>query len=135
MSRICKPISNRRYRRYKAWGLGLGAWGLGPEKYFIALTTLAIDHDAEAFARTLVNEKLAACVSILPPMRSIYTWQGVVEASEERQLLIKTTGERLRELEVRLRELHPYEVPEFVVIPVVEGSPDYLSWLIDSTRK
>ena len=82
-----------------------------------------------------MNEKLAACVSILPAMRSIYTWKGAVEGADERQLLIKTTGDCLRELESRLRELHPYEVPEFVVMPIVEGSADYLSWLAESTSK
>ena len=105
------------------------------EKYFIALTTLATDHDAEAFARTLVSEKLAACVNILPAMRSVYSWKGVIETADERQLLIKTTGDCLRELETRLRELHPYDVPEFVVIPIAEGSPDYLSWLTTHTRE
>jgi periplasmic divalent cation tolerance protein len=107
---------------------------LGTEKFFIALTTLPTGHDAEALARLLVSEKLAACVSILPAMRSVYAWKGAVESGDERQLLIKTTGERLRELETRLREIHPYEVPEFVVIPIVEGSHDYLSWLAESAR-
>ena len=96
---------------------------------------MPIDRDAEALARTLVDEKLAACVSILPPMRSIYAWKGVTEAADERQLLIKTTGERLRELEVRLRELHPYEVPEFVVVSIMDGGHDYLSWLAETTTK
>ncbi|HEX6163703.1 MAG TPA: divalent-cation tolerance protein CutA [Vicinamibacterales bacterium] len=105
------------------------------EKYLIALTTLPLDRDAEALARALVDERLAACVSILPPMRSIYTWKGATDSADERQLVIKTTGERLRELESRLRELHPYDVPEFVVIPIVEGSAGYLAWLTESTRK
>ena len=108
---------------------------MGPDKFFLALTTFPIDHDAEALARRLVDEKLAACVNILPPMRSIYAWKGVTEAADERQLLIKTTGERLRELEVRLRELHPYEVPEFIVLPITEGGHDYLAWLLQTTTK
>ena len=106
---------------------------MGTEKYFIALTTLPVDGDAEALARTLVDEKLAACVNILPLMRSVYTWKGRTESANERQLLIKTTGLRLRELESRLRELHPYEVPEFVVIPIVDGGSAYLAWLTEST--
>lgn len=106
---------------------------MGTEKYFIALTTLPLDRDAEALARTLVEERLAACVNILAPMRSVYAWKGVTESADERQLLIKTTGERLRELEIRVRELHPYDVPEFVVVPIVEGSADYLAWLTEST--
>jgi periplasmic divalent cation tolerance protein len=104
-------------------------------KYLIALTTFPADQDAETLARTLIDEKLAACVNILAPMRSIYAWKGVTESADERQLLIKTTGERLRELEARLRELHPYDVPEFVVIPIAEGGADYLAWLIETTRK
>ena len=108
---------------------------MGPEKYCLVLTTFPIDKDAEAFAATLVEERLAACVNILPAMKSIYSWKGVVERSDERQLLIKTTSNRLRELETRLQGLHPYEVPEFVVVPIVEGSPHYLSWLTESTVK
>jgi periplasmic divalent cation tolerance protein len=106
---------------------------LGPEKFLIALTTLPVDHDADAFARTLVDEKLAACVNILSPMRSIYAWKGAIERSEERQLLIKTTHARLRDLEARIKSLHPYEVPEFVIIQIVDGSRDYLSWLAENT--
>jgi periplasmic divalent cation tolerance protein len=77
---------------------------------------------------------LAACVNILPPMRSIYRWKGAVEDASERQLVIKTTAARVPELQLRLKTLHPYEVPEFLVLPITEGSPDYLSWLTDSTR-
>ena len=79
-----------------------------------------------------MSEGLAACVSVLPPMRSVYRWQGAVEAAGERQLVIKTTAARLDELERRLLELHPYDVPEFVVIPITSGSAAYLSWLADS---
>ena len=104
------------------------------DHYFIALTTLPLDRDAEALARMLIDERLAACVNVLPPMRSIYAWKGVTEAADERQLVIKTTRDRLRELQIRLRELHPYDVPEFVVIPIAEGSSDYLAWLTESTR-
>ncbi len=107
---------------------------MGADKYCIVLTTFPIDKDAEAFAAALIEERLAACVNILPAMRSIYSWKGVIERSDERQLLIKTTNSRLRELETRLQGLHPYEVPEFVVLPIVEGSADYLSWLAQNTR-
>lgn len=101
--------------------------------YVLVLTTFPADGDAEQLATTLVDERLAACVNILPPMRSIYRWQGAVENADERQLFIKTTGHRLRELEKRLKALHPYDVPEFVVIAVLKGSDDYLSWVADST--
>ena len=102
--------------------------------FVIVLTTFPADGDAESLARALVSEKLAACVNILPPMRSIYTWKGNTEHADERQLLIKTTTHRVKELETRLKQLHPYEVPEFMVVAVLEGSHAYLSWLAESTR-
>ena len=103
-------------------------------EFVIVLTTFPADGDAEALARTLVTERLAACVNILPPMLSIYTWTGALENSSERQLLIKTTAARVTALKDRLKALHPYEVPEFLVIPITEGSHDYLAWLADNTR-
>lgn len=99
----------------------------------IVLTTFPIDRDADQFARTLVEERLAACVNILPAMRSIYTWKGAIEQADERQIVIKTTKERLRELESRLRQLHPYDTPEFLAIPIVEGGHDYLAWVTENT--
>jgi periplasmic divalent cation tolerance protein len=99
----------------------------------IALTTLPADGNVEQLAERLVEERLAACVSILPPMRSVYRWQGAIERADERQLLIKTTTARLTELEARLRQLHSYDVPEFIVVPIAQGSADYLSWLSAST--
>ena len=102
--------------------------------YVIVLTTLPVDQDADRFARTLVGEKLAACVNVLPPMRSIYRWQGAIESADERQVAIKTTVARVKALETRLKALHPYEVPEFVVLPIIAGSQQYLSWLSSSTQ-
>jgi periplasmic divalent cation tolerance protein len=104
------------------------------DQFVLVLTTLPADGDAEALARALVDERLAACVNILPPMRSIYTWKGATEHADERQLLIKTATHRVKALETRLRDLHPYDVPEFLVISILEGSGDYLSWVADSTR-
>jgi periplasmic divalent cation tolerance protein len=95
----------------------------------VALTTVAADHDALALGRLLVSEGLAACVNVLPPMQSVYQWHGTIQEDAERQLVIKTRVERLEALEARLRELHPYEVPEFVVLPVVDGSTAYLDWV------
>jgi periplasmic divalent cation tolerance protein len=104
------------------------------DQFVIVLTTLPVEGDAEQFASRLVEERLAACVNVLPPMRSVYRWKDAVERADERQLVIKTTSERVTALEARIRELHSYEVPEFVVIPIVQGSAAYLSWLSDSTR-
>ena len=102
--------------------------------FVLVLTTFPADGDSEALARALVTERLAACVNVLPPMLSIYMWKGAVEDASERQLVIKTTAARVAELQARLRALHPYDVPEFLVLPIAEGSHDYLSWVSDSTR-
>lgn len=101
-------------------------------EFVIVLTTLPADGDAEALARTLVTERLAACVNVLSPMLSIYMWQGAVEDASERQLVIKTAASRVADLQERLKALHPYEVPEFLVVPIAEGSRDYLSWVTHS---
>jgi periplasmic divalent cation tolerance protein len=101
--------------------------------YVLALTTLPADADAGEFGRTLVNERLAACVNLLPVMESIYRWEGRVEFEAERQLIMKTSSDRVSDLWDRVRELHPYEVPEFVVIPIVDGNEAYLKWIRDST--
>ena len=98
----------------------------------IVLTTLGADADASALARTLVEERLAACVNVLPPMLSTYRWKGNVEQDREQQLIIKTAADRVTALEARLRALHPYEVPEFLVIRLAGGSDAYLSWLTEA---
>ena len=86
-------------------------------------------------ARTLVERRLAACVNIIPNLRSIYRWQGAVEETDEVLLLIKTAENRLPALEAAIRELHTYDVPEFLVLSVKSGSQSYLSWLLDSLQK
>ena len=96
-------------------------------------TTLGADTDARTLAETLVNERLAACVTVQAPMDSVYRWRGSVEHERERQILIKTTTERVPALAARVRELHPYDLPEFLVTPVVSGSEAYLAWLREST--
>jgi periplasmic divalent cation tolerance protein len=99
----------------------------------IALTTISDQTDAEALARQLVEERLAACVTIGAPMISIYRWKGAIEQSGERQLTIKTPVDRLAALEKRLTELHPYELPEFLVLHVAQGSDAYTSWIASET--
>jgi len=100
----------------------------------VVLTTIAAKTDAVALARTLVDERLAACVNILPVMTSVYRWQGHIEQELEQQLLIKTASDRLPALEQRLRELHPYEVPEFVVLGAGEFGAAYLAWVQESVN-
>ncbi len=101
--------------------------------FVIVLTTLPVEGDVEHFAAQLVEERLAACVNILPPMRSVYRWKNVIEKADERQLIIKTTTAAVASLEARIRTLHPYDVPEFVVLRIDSGSADYLSWLSGNT--
>ena len=98
------------------------------------LTTLGAGENADGLARTLVDEGLAACVNVLPVMRSVYRWQGAVHHDDERQLVIKTTAAKVSALESRLIALHPYDVPEFMVLSVAQGSAPYLSWIVDSTN-
>lgn len=100
----------------------------------LALSTAPDDASAETIARALVDEKLAACVNVLPPMVSIYRWKGGVERSMERQLVMKTTRSRLDALQKRLKELHSYELPEFVVVSAESGSDDYLAWVASSLQ-
>ena len=99
----------------------------------IVLTTIGADADAERLASALVEEQLVACVNVLPPMSSVYRWKGQVETDREQQLVMKTTPERLEALEKRLRELHPYELPEFIVLRGA-ASQAYSAWVADSTR-
>ena len=86
------------------------------------------DDRADALARTLVHERLAACVNVHAPMTSTYRWKGALEREAERQVVIKTTSDRRAALEARLRELHPYELPEFVVLTVA-ASQAYADWV------
>lgn len=98
----------------------------------IVLTTLDAATDPAPLARTLVEERLAACVNVLPEMQSIYRWRGAVTAEAERQLVIKTSQDRLVDLQARLAALHPYEVPEFLVLSASGSTEAYLGWLKDS---
>lgn len=100
----------------------------------LALTTVPHDFDAPALARSLVESGAAACVTMVPGVRSVYTWQGAVHDDREQQLIIKTTRERVQAAWAALKERHPYDVPEFVVIDVLDGNPDYLQWIADSVR-
>jgi periplasmic divalent cation tolerance protein len=103
-------------------------------RYVIVLTTMAADADTEELARTLVAERLVACVNVLPPMQSIYRWEGQVETAAERQLIMKTSRDRVEELKARLGRIHPYDVPEILVIEIEGGGQSYLDWVHESTR-
>ena len=100
----------------------------------IVLTTASTLDEANSLARVLVEEHLAACVSIIPANQSIYRWQGNVESATEVLMLIKSGPDQLAALESRLLQLHSYETPEFLVLPVESASHPYLEWLHASLR-
>ena len=100
----------------------------------IVLTTVPDGELGETIASALVGERLAACVNVHAPMTSVYRWEGRVERESERQLVIKTTRDRVRLVQTRVAELHSYKLPEFLVLPVSDGSTAYLGWVAESAR-
>lgn len=98
----------------------------------VVLTTTSSQTEAESLARILVEEQLAACATLLPTALSIYRWKGRIESANETLLLIKTTHERIQALESRLRHLHSFDTPEFLVLTVDSANRDYLEWLQSS---
>jgi periplasmic divalent cation tolerance protein len=101
----------------------------------VVLVTCESAKEARRVARALVERRLAACVNILgTPVQSIYRWKGKVESAEESLLVIKTSRQRFESLQDAVRELHSYEVPEIIALPVVKGSRDYLAWISSSLR-
>jgi periplasmic divalent cation tolerance protein len=100
----------------------------------LVLTNLPDRAAAERLADLLVEKRLAACVNILAPCRSVYRWKGAVQHDEEHPMLIKTTAERYPELENALRAAHPYELPEIVAVPIERGLPAYLEWVASETK-
>jgi len=99
----------------------------------LVLTTLPEREAALKLARALVDKRLAACVNILSGCTSVYRWEDNVEHAEEVPLLIKTRASRYAELEAAIRSLHPYELPEIIAVPVVQGLADYLGWVAEET--
>ena len=89
---------------------------------------------ANRIALAVVEAGLAACVNLLPRVQSVYRWQGAVESASEVPLLIKTTAARYDALEAAIRDLHPYDVPEIIALPIAQGLPAYLDWLAAETR-
>lgn len=100
----------------------------------LVLTTMPAGERAELLARTLVDEHLAACVNVYPPMVSVYRWRGTLERDSEQQIVIKTAASRVPDLQARLSGLHPYELPELLILAVSDGSPAYLEWVAAETR-
>jgi len=100
----------------------------------LVLCTCPDAETARGIARTLVEERLAACVNVVPGLHSTYRWQGAVESADEVLLLAKTTQDRFPALRDRLVALHPYELPEVIAVDVAAGSPAYLDWVAAGTR-
>jgi len=103
--------------------------------FVIVLTTMPVEDAAAALAHTLVEERLAACVNVIGGVTSIYRWQGEIQRDRECQLVIKTRADLVEPLRERLHALHPYDVPEFVVLPISGGTPAYLAWLQAESRE
>jgi periplasmic divalent cation tolerance protein len=98
----------------------------------LVLTTSGSEAEARKIAQALVERRLAACVNIVPRIQSVYRWEGKVEQAEEFLLLIKTVKDREEQVRAAICELHSYDVPECIAIPIESGSAEYLKWLTDS---
>jgi periplasmic divalent cation tolerance protein len=101
-------------------------------RYRIVLVTCASITEARRLGRSVVENRLAACANILSKVESIYRWKGKVERAKEVLVIMKTSAKRVKELESEVKRSHSYEVPEFIVLPVVAGSREYLNWVGES---
>jgi len=101
----------------------------------LVFTNMPTRESAEELARQLIDLRVAACVNLLAPCRSVYRWKDRVDVDEEHPMLIKTTRERYADLESALRFAHPYEIPEIIAVPVEAGLPEYLQWVADETAE
>jgi len=99
----------------------------------VIFITAAGEEEAAVLARTLVEAKLAACVNMVSNVRSIYAWKGSIEDDREHLMIVKTQRHLFDRLAAKVREMHSYDVPEIIALPIVEGSPDYLKWLQEAT--
>ncbi|MBI4648192.1 MAG: divalent-cation tolerance protein CutA [Bacteroidia bacterium] len=98
-------------------------------EYILVLTTTSSLKDAETIATALLEDRLAACVQISSPVKSYYRWKNNMENAEEYQMFIKTKNEAYKKLEAKIKQVHPYETPQIIGIPIVEGYQEYLKWL------
>ena len=104
------------------------------KKYILVLTTVPEEKSGQKIAEQLVREKLAACVTVSAPSLSFYWWQGKIARETEHILFIKTRTALYQELEKRIREIHPYEIPEILALDVHQGLKDYLNWIEKETK-
>jgi periplasmic divalent cation tolerance protein len=103
-------------------------------EYVQITTTTGKRHDAEQIASELVSRKFAACAQVSGPVVSTFRWQGKIETAEEWTCTIKTTAAQLVNIQQLFKEIHPYEVPELIATPIIDGSPAYLKWVDEETK-
>ncbi len=108
---------------------------MNPNQVLVVITTLPDEDSAHAMAARLIEARLAACVQVQAPCTSVYRWQGEVEQASEVPIWIKTRGAKYQTLEAAIRASHPYELPEIIAMPVVDGLPDYLAWVVSETAE
>ena len=104
-------------------------------KSYLVLSTVDTQQEAVRIARHLVEERLVACVNLVPKITSIYRWKGALERATEHLMIMKTAQDRLASLTQRIKELHPYEVPEVIALSIEEGDSTYLEWIFSETRE
>jgi periplasmic divalent cation tolerance protein len=104
------------------------------DDFIVVLVTVPNDAIASSIAHAMVSEKLAACVNVIPGVRSVYAWEGEICNEAELQCVLKTRRALFPAVRERVLDLHPYQIPEIIALPLVEGSDDYLAWLRDNTR-
>lgn len=104
------------------------------ENHIVMLCTAPDRESGAKIARALVEERLAACVNLLPGVGSFYRWQGKVEEAAEALLIIKTAAARFEAVQKRIKELHSYELPEIIAVSITAGSKEYLDWIADNTK-
>ena len=105
-----------------------------PQNILLVITNLPDHASAERLAEALIERRVAACVNVMAPCRSVYPWQGTVEHAEEHPLFVKTPADRYDALQQAIRELHPYELPEIIAVRLETGLPAYLEWVAAETR-
>jgi periplasmic divalent cation tolerance protein len=106
----------------------------GPQDTLLVITNLPDRASAERLAEALIARRVAACVNVMAPCRSVYAWQGTVEHAEEHPVFVKTPADRYDALQQAIRELHPYELPEIIAVRLDAGLPEYLNWVASETR-
>ncbi len=102
--------------------------------FVVILITTSSEEEAARIGRTLVEERLAACVNVIPDIRSFFHWEGKLQDEKEALLLVKSQGDQISRIIYRVKELHSYSVPEVIALPILAGSEDYLRWVRESIK-